>query len=245
MSTEQKDLEFEGTLVTGTKLKVAGEVETAYGKTFHHRETVDVVARARVTDIKFPGKKGVTREHTAEIVKATLVDEELAADVLDESEERTTGQIRLLSIDGEHRRALREVLAERRRQIELGHDVEHDDGHEAGDAFGRIVEDGMFVALLDLKDKADEYDLVTWLKANEHELVQAAAVCVAGVEWCRRRLWEHEEDQRRIAAEELAAERERVAEASAVHNDEEADKRERRGVEDGDGNEEGDDDDAE
>lgn len=189
--SDQERLVFEGEAIYGSKLTVRGDVAMGEVSALKRHQRFAVVARGEVDKVGFEDVKDVpTRVHAASLVRSVIVDDELADDVFDEAHERLTGQLRLLSADGEHRRAARAILAERRRQVALGHDAEQDDGHESGAHFARRVLDNQFRRLLDLSVEDGE-DLAAWLEANERELVQAAAVCMAGVEWCRRRMAEH------------------------------------------------------
>lgn len=237
VAEQQDHLEFEGEPVRQSRLTFKGSV---MGPAFHRGEEIALVATAKVAGVAFDDVKDVaTRTHKAPVSKARVIDTELAQDLLDEQHERDTGQLKLLSTEGESRRAARAVLETRQAILGARVDViEDEDGNEEPTVFVRAAADGPLSVLYKLVAEADTYDLDEWLKACEAELVTAGAALVAGIEWCRRRQAEHEASVHEAAVAEAREEARRVAEAAAVHNDEEADKRERRGVE---GTDEGDD----
>lgn len=227
----QDTLEFEGEPIRQSRLTFKGSVS---GPAFRRGEEIAVVATAKVGGVSFDDVKDVaTRTQKAPVSKATVIDLDLASDLLDEQHERATGQMKLLSMEGESRRASREVF--RARLAVLNADVgaiDDEDSHEDPFAFADDATAAITV-LGKLVDEADDYELAEWLQRCHDEFVAAGAALLGGMEWCRRRLAEHHAIEREKAVDAARDAVERAQEAAAVHSDEQADKRERRGVEEG------------
>lgn len=228
----QDALEFEGEPIHQSRITFKGAVQ---GPAFRRGQDIAVVAVAKVGGVSFDDVKEVaTRTQKAPVSKATVIDLDLASDLLDEQHERSTGQLKLLSMEGESRRASREVLGVR--LALLADDVaviDDEDSNEDPFVFADAAAIGPFTVLGKLVDEADNYELGDWLQRCHDEFVGAAASLLAGIEWCRRRQAEHHAIEREKAVAAARDAVERAQEAAAVHSDEEADKRERRGVEEG------------
>lgn len=225
---DQEALTIEGERIRGKKLTVTSEIPMNGLKKLGRHEKFAFVGRGIVDEWGLKDVDKVpTRVHKGHASEAVIVEDELLEDILGEHMEWTTGQMHLLSVDGEMRRAARLVLEERRRHLEIGHTIASDDEKEPGD-LAKCITDSL--AKLGAADQEGTASLPEYLDAIEHEFIQAAATSLADIEWTRRRLEEHRAAEERAEAERLKEEARKLAESMAVNSDEEADKRERREV---------------
>jgi hypothetical protein len=238
---DQTALTIEGERIRGKQLTVSAEVPMDGLRKLGRHEKFAYVGRGIVDEWGIKDVSKVpTRVHKGHATEAVIVADELVEDILGEHVEWTTGQMRLLSVDGEMRRAARLALDERRRQLTIGHTIESDDEQQPSDFAACIT--GALKKLDDACSAVDSFESIpAYFDAIEHELRQVSATAMAGMEWTRRRLEEHLAAEERAEAERAAAARAEeaakngeVTDAMAVHADEDADKRERREVDDSD-----------
>lgn len=183
---------------------------------------VAFVGRGSVLAVSFKEAGGISvREHTTSADEVQVVPEEVVADIVEELREIETGQPRLLSVDGESRRAARAAVRERVNQIAAGHLPDDDDAQEV-EHFARAA--CVEKALTELDADPDNYESVEdYYAALEETYVVLAAMALAGVESMHRRRCQAIEDAR-TAKETADREAARAAaEATAVHSDETAD----------------------
>lgn len=220
--SDSEQITFEGTKYGGIiKIKAAS---TGMGeeKKLPKGAPVAFVGRGSVLAVSFKEAGGINvREHTTSADEVQVVPEEVVADIVEELRELETGQPRLLSVDGESRRAARAAVRERVNQIVKGYTPEDDDG-QGVDHFVRAACVDERIAAIDAD--ADAFDSPEDYYAHlEEQYVVIAAVALAGVESMHRRRCQAIEDAR--AAKETA-EREAAraaAEAAAVSSDDVAD----------------------
>lgn len=189
--------------VDDTSVVISGEVVGA-PDVLAHGDTIYFVGRSKVDEFRVPSKKGVIRcVYVAKGDSIIAVDEELVLDVIDDHEQQTTGQLRLLSLEGEARRAARLAVDERRRQVlELDISPEKDDA-QAPDHLATKVKD-YARATVDLNP--DEVgDLHLYFEQLEEAWAKVAALGLAGVEQARRGFIAQLEEERRqrVAATEI------------------------------------------
>lgn len=219
-------IEVDGEQIHTTVTRVRTDVDTGGPRLLHKGETFSAVVRATVSEWTLRTlRKKDTRVQVGIGSRAVIVDDELAEDVLQAHEEFTTGQMRLLSLEGEDRRAARMALGRLRSLREdKGFTPESDDGvfktpweflDQAVKAHG--------AGLTGYTQQADDMGAVAYLEACEEELTQAAATLLAGVTYCRRALGRHHENEARakqvtvdgagtaMTEDEVAAQREKAA----------------------------------
>lgn len=183
---------------------------------------VAFVGRGSVLAVSFKEAGGISvREHTTSADEVQVVPEEVVADIVEELREIETGQPRLLSVDGESRRAARAAVRERVNQIAAGHLPDDDDAQEV-DFFARA--EAIDAMLTRVDADADVFESLEDYYAHvEDAYVELAAMALAGVESMHRRRCQAIEDAR-TAKETADREAARAAaEATAVHSDETAD----------------------
>lgn len=170
-------MEFEGDPLAGSTLRIAIEQSVL---PMHAGDRVAVLAKGVVRDVAFPKKKdGRFRVHVAKADDAVVVDEGLADDIIGMHRELATGQMQLLSPDGEARMAARLVL----------------DGRNSDAAFADAITIEDLVDLLDgdttwnePDDDADFDDHQKFYELVISELVGTGAVVLRGIEWARAEL---------------------------------------------------------
>lgn len=219
---DAEQITFEGTRYGGL-VKIKGTA-TGMGdeKKLPKGARLAFVGTGLIEAVSFKEAAGVNvREHTTAVEDVQIVPEEVVADIVEEMRELETGQPRLLSVDGESRRAARAAVRERTNQIARGHLPEDDDGQEVSFfASAPIVE-----AIIEAIDAdPDDFDsLETYYAEVEQSYVVLAAMALAGVESMHRRRCQAIEDAR-TAAETAAREAAMAAaEATAVSSDDVAD----------------------
>ncbi len=219
---DNEQITFEGTRYGGIiKIK---STATGMGddKKLPKGARVAFVGTGSVEAVAFKETGGVNvREHTTSAEDVQIVPEEVVADIVEELRELETGQPRLLSVDGESRRAARAAVRERVHQIVKGYTPDDDDA-QAVDHFARAT--CVEKALTELDADPDNYDSPEdYYAALEETYVVLAAMAVAGVESMHRRRCQAIEDAR-IAKETAEREAARAAaEAAAVSSDDVAD----------------------
>lgn len=183
-----------------TLTRLRTEIDTGGPKVLHKGETFSFVGKATVNEWTLRTlKKKDTRVQVGTGSRAVIVDDELAEDVLAAHEEFTTGQMRLLSLEGEDRRAARVALG-RLTQLreDKGFTPESDDAaFESPVAFLDQAARAHEEKLTSLFAGADGMGTVAYMEACEDELIQAAATILAGVTYCRRALGRHYENEAR------------------------------------------------
>lgn len=193
-------IEVDGEQIHTTVTRVRAEVDTGGPRLLHKGETFSAVIRATVSEWTLRTlRKKDTRVQVGIGSRAVIVDDELAEDVLQAHEEFTTGQMRLLSLEGEDRRAARMALGRLRSLREdKGFTAESDDdAFTAPDEFLDQAFKSHNDKLMSLHADADGMGTVPYLEACEEELTQAAATVLAGVTYCRRALGRHHENEAR------------------------------------------------
>lgn len=220
--SEHDQIQFEGVRYGGlVKIKPSA---TGMGdeKKLPKGATVAFVGQGAVVAVSFKEAGGINvREHTTAVEEVQIVPEEVVADIIEELREAETGQPRLLSVDGESRRAARAAVRERVSQIVKGYLPSDDDAQEV-DFFARAQAVEAIIEAVDAD--ADTFESVEDYYAHvEHAYVQLAAMALAGVESMHRRRCQAIEDARE-AAETAARDAARAqAEAAAVSSDDVAD----------------------
>lgn len=221
-----EQLTIEGEEIHTILTHINGPVDTGGNLVLHRGTTFSFVGKATTNEYGVKVlKKKITRVQPSVVSRAVIVDDELAEDVLAAHEEFTTGQMRLLSLEGEDRRAARSALARLRSLREdKGFTPESDDGaFEAPAAFLDQAVRAHEAKLTSLFAEADGMGTAAYLEACEEELTQAAATLLAGVTYCRRALGRHHENEARarqvtvdesgtaLTADEVAAQQEKAA----------------------------------
>lgn len=226
-------IEFEGEDFKAQVLKLKGGVDLGDHRP-HRGERIATLAESKVSEVAMRSVKDVpTLVRTATIERGVIIDAEYGRDILDEHTEQTTGQLKLLSLDGEGRRAARSFLTERRRAVDLGWGPEAHDKLELDDITGKAHEYTQRIPIEDYDEATFDSTTegaIAWLEAQLRNTEKAGGLLIAAAEWLRRRLNEQHEllrESQRLAADEARA-REEAAEA--VHSDETADKADRRAV---------------
>lgn len=226
---EDQQTTFEGAKYAGTLRIKAGAASTGGQSKIPKGAVVAFVGRGPVDSVTFATKSGMpVREHTAKPDELVMVPEDIVRDVLDELREAETGQARLLSDEGEVRRAGRAVT--RARALVVAEGNQDDSAVESPLEFQERLE-GHWTTLAGIVDDVDAYpDVETYWMSVEDELQFAAATLLAGVEWAHRQRHQVIEDKRLAAevAEMEAEQAERDAaraagEAAAVSSDDVAD----------------------
>lgn len=219
---DNEQITFEGTRYGGL-VKIKGTA-TGMGdeKKLPKGARVAFVGTGLVEAVAFKEAAGVNvREHTTAVEDVQIVPEEVVADIVEEMRELETGQPRLLSVDGESRRAARAAVRERVAQIVKGYLPADDDAQDV-DYFANApcIEETIERIAAD----PDTFESVEDYFAHlEEQYVVLAAVALAGVESMHRRRCQAIEDAR-IAAETAAREAAMAAaEATAVSSDDVAD----------------------
>ena len=220
--SEHDQIQFEGVRYGGlVKIKPSA---TGMGdeKKLPKGATVAFVGQGAVVAVSFKEAGGINvREHTTAVEEVQIVPEEVVTDIIEELREAETGQPRLLSVDGESRRAARAAVRARQRRIDSGYSPEEDDRQEV-DHFARnqFIED----RLADLDQSPDTFESVEDYYADlEETYAVLAAEALAGLESMHRRWCQAVEDARE-AAETAARDAARAqAEAAAVSSDDVAD----------------------
>lgn len=220
--SEHDQIQFEGVRYGGlVKIKPSA---TGMGdeKKLPKGATVAFVGQGAVVAVSFKEAGGINvREHTTAVEEVQIVPEEVVTDIIEELREAETGQPRLLSVDGESRRAARAAVRARQRRIDSGYYPEDDDRQEV-DHFARnqFIED----RLADLDQSPDTFESVEDYYADlEETYAVLAAEALAGLESMHRRRCQAIEDARE-AAETAARDAARAqAEAAAVSSDDVAD----------------------
>lgn len=220
--SEHDQIQFEGVRYGGlVKIKPSA---TGMGdeKKLPKGATVAFVGQGAVVAVSFKEAGGINvREHTTAVEEVQIVPEEVVADIIEELREAETGQPRLLSVDGESRRAARAAVRARQRRIDSGYSPEEDDREEV-DHFARnqFIED----RLADLDQNPDTFESVEDYYADlEETYAVLAAEALAGLESMHRRRCQAVEDAR-VAVETAARDAARAqADAAAVSSDDVAD----------------------
>lgn len=220
--SDHDQIQFEGVRYGGlVKIKPSA---TGMGdeKKLPKGATVAFVGQGAVVAVSFKEAGGINvREHTTAVEEVQIVPEEVVTDIIEELREAETGQPRLLSVDGESRRAARAAVRARQRRIDSGYSPEEDDRQEV-DHFARnqFIED----RLADLDQSPDTFESVEDYYADlEETYAVLAAEALAGLESMHRRWCQAVEDARE-AAETAARDAARAqAEAAAVSSDDVAD----------------------
>lgn len=219
---ESEQITFEGTRYGGL-VKIKGTA-TGMGdeKKLPKGARLAFVGTGLIEAVSFKEAAGVNvREHTTAVEDVQIVPEEVVADIVEEMRELETGQPRLLSVDGESRRAARAAVRERTHQIVRGHLPEDDDTQEVSFfASAPIVE-----AIIEAIDaNPDDFDsLETYYAEVEESYVVLAAMALAGVESMHRRRCQAIEDAREAAETAAREAAQAQAEATAVSSDDVAD----------------------
>lgn len=214
MAKKDSGLSFEGRSVASTRIKVRGGAVEAGPAVLAVGERRWIVSPVEVIDVSFPERDGaLAREHKLALSEPTFVTAEVAEDAVAATEEAATGQMRLLSLEGESRRAVRRFLA----ALEgLYGDVGGDDATDlpviAGDASAALT--------LALSLNPDEVgDAGLYLERVEEALELAGAHLVRAVTWVRRRQDENAAAVLAEAREVAARQAVEAQRAAAVHDD--------------------------
>lgn len=220
--SDHDQIQFEGVRYGGlVKIKPSA---TGMGdeKKLPKGATVAFVGQGAVVAVSFKEAGGINvREHTTAVEEVQIVPEEVVADIIEELREAETGQPRLLSVDGESRRAARAAVRERVTQIVRGHLPADDDAQEV-DYFARAEAVERIIEAIDT-DPDGFATLEDYYLSVEESYTQLAAMALAGVESMHRRRCQAVEDARE-AAETAARDAARAqAEAAAVSSDDVAD----------------------
>ncbi|MGE4425477.1 MAG: hypothetical protein AB7G37_03380 [Solirubrobacteraceae bacterium] len=232
--TTTEPLQFEGELVRKLGLAISGKVEHLAAP-FHRNDEIAFVGFAGIDEIAHKlDQGGLTRLHKAKASQLEIVAVDVVRDVIDDDHERRTGQLRLLTADGEQRAAARRILDRRRDDVDergVEEVLAELDSHDVPLDFlvGMTVHSA---ALNDIVQAAElgKLDLEAYLIGVVDIGVEMGTWCMKIIEWARRR------DNDRIVAEEEAKAEERRRQAEAreaaglVHADEVADKADRRGL---------------
>lgn len=220
--SEHDQIQFEGVRYGGlVKIKPSA---TGMGdeKKLPKGATVAFVGQGAVVAVSFKEAGGINvREHTTAVEEVQIVPEEVVADIIEELREAETGQPRLLSVDGESRRAARAAVRERVSQIAKGYLPSDDDAQDVS----FFINDSLVAELVyDIDADPDTFDSVeNYYASLEAAYVKMAALALAGVESMHRRRCQAIEDARE-AAETAARDAARAqAEAAAVSSDDVAD----------------------
>lgn len=216
---------FEGAKY-GSTLKIkAGGAELGDKTKVPRGAGVHFVGTAEVEAVTFAKKGGMSvREHVAKPEALVLVPEDVVNDIIEEQREVETGQPRLLTDEGEVRRAGRLVT---RARLEGNGSV--DDVTAAAEFRERV--EAHWATVEAIEADVDTYDdPEAFYAALEDELTFLAADLVAAVEWAHRGRHAAVEDKR-VAAEMAEMEREQAerdaaraaGEAAAISSDDVAD----------------------
>lgn len=222
MSTDEQ-ITFEGTKYGGVvKLKGAS---TSMGdeKKLPRGSAVAFVGRGSVVGVAFREAGGINvREHITAPEEVMVVAEDVVADIIEELREEATGQARLLSVDGESRRAGRRVVRARGEAIDGGQGPADDDELDVPAFLGSI--EALLGPAAETDRVVDDFDSPElFFDALEDNFVAIAERAVAAVESMHRRRAAAIE-QARQEAEEAERERARAAaNAAAVSDDPVAD----------------------
>lgn len=220
---------FEGAKY-GSTLKIkAGGAELGDKTKVPRGAGVYFVGTAEVEAVTFAKKGGMSvREHVAKPEALVLVPEDVVNDIIEEQREVETGQPRLLTDEGEVRRAGR--LVTRARQLNVLEGNGSVDDVTAAAEFRERV-DAHWATVEAIEADVDTYeDPEAFYAALEDELTFLAADLVAAVEWAHRGRHAAVEDKR-VAAEMAEMEREQAerdaaraaGEAAAISSDDVAD----------------------
>lgn len=192
---ERPPMEFEGDPLAGSTLKISVEQAVL---PLHAGDRVAVLAKGVVRDVAFPKKKdGRIRVHVAKADDAVVVDEGLADDIIGMHRELVTGQMQLLSADGEARMAARLVLDERQSDGSPANELAVEDLGAAieGNELWKISPPGEDAGF-------DEYQ--EFYESFIEGLTVTGAVVLRGIEWARAELGNVVEARRKDALEKTA-----------------------------------------
>ena len=219
---DAEQITFEGTRYGGIiKLK---STATGMGdeKKLPKGSPVAFVGTGTVEAVSFKDTGGVAvREHTTSADDVQIVPGEVVADIIEELRELETGQPRLLSVDGESRRAARAAVRERVRQVVKGY-LPDDDDAQPVDHFASATCVEQIIESIDADPDLFE-SVEDYYATLEVSYTKLAAVALAGVESMHRRRCQAIEaarDAQETAAREAARAQ---ADAAAVSSDDVAD----------------------
>lgn len=221
MSDEQ--ITFEGTKYGGVVKVKAASTSMGEEKKLPRGSELAFVGRGAVVGVAFREAAGINvREHITSVEDLRVVPDDVVADIIEELREEATGQARLLSVDGESRRAGRRVVRARGEAIEAGQSPQADDELDVPAFLGAI--ETLLGPAAETDRIVDDFESPElFYDALEDNFVAIAERAVAAVESMHRRRAAAIE-QARLDAEEAERERARAAaQAAAVSDDPVAD----------------------
>lgn len=231
---DPETLDFEGEQIFGIRTSAKGAIPG--GEKMRRRERFAFVAVAKVARVDHLDVKNVpTRDQIADIEKATIIGVDYARDVIDEADEATTGQMRLLSIEGEIRRAGRHAAAAA--ENDENDEILPDDATAGwwAEVITRRLEQARTLDMDGDDYSAEEStaDRAIAYFADVEDLLEAAAArTLQAVAWARRERWNMIEAKRETeqAAAVVQARLDAEAALASAASDETRDRAERRGA---------------
>lgn len=209
-------LEFEGEAISETVIELKGGKVSTGPAVIPKGAELYFIGQAKCSEVSFPDKDGATiRSHKLNAHDLVFVDETSYRDMRTETQADAVGTPAMLSTEGEVRRAAREAIAERDRQVrQLGHTPESDDKKELVALLAASTHYIAEATNLDVDETGEE----GWFEQTQDALTKATAVLLAATTYVRRRQDEYLAAKQREAAEESARIADEARKAAAVHS---------------------------
>lgn len=221
--SDNEQITFEGSKYLGVVKVKAGATSMGEEKKLPKGSELAFVGFGQVVAVNFRDQGGVnTREHLTAPEELRVVPSEVVTDIIEELREQASGQPRLLSIDGESRRAARRAVRARQEAIEAGQSTDDDDELDPEDFLGAV--ETLLAPARETIGIVDEFGgEAEFYEALEENLVAVAERAVAAIESMHRRRCTAVEAERQQAEEDERMAARAAAAAAAVSDDPVAD----------------------